>query len=69
MFQERVVLKGRSSKAFWALSTVLHLEYMSMRALIGKGFKKCAVLMRYECRAMPSFRFLVLVHLEMSDAQ
>lgn len=68
MFQEGGVLMGRSSKAFWALSVDLHLEYMSMSPLVRKGLKDSAVLIRCECRAMPSFRFLVLTHLEMQDA-
>lgn len=68
MFQEGVVLMGRSSKAFWALSVELHLEYISMSALVRKGLKESAVLIRCECRAMPSFRFLVLMHLEKNDA-
>jgi len=68
MFQDGVVLMGRSSKAFWPLSVELHLEYMSMSPLARKGLKESAVLIRCECRALPSFRFLVLMHLEMNDA-
>lgn len=68
MFQEGAVLMGRSSKVFWALSVELHLEYMSMSPLVRKGLKESAVLIRCECMAMPSFKFLVFMHLAMDDA-
>ncbi len=38
-----------------------------MRPLVMKGLKEKAVLIRCECRAMPSFRFLVVMHFEMRD--
>ena len=39
-----------------------------MRPLVRTGLNDEAVLIRCECKAMPNFRFLVVMHLDMSDA-
>lgn len=39
-----------------------------MRPLVRTGLNEKAVLIRSECKAMPNFRFLVVMHLDMSDA-